>query len=120
MLKFKIDELIKISIIFFILLSYFAGFNLRENLAGGAEEDFFQFTWPAIKGLEDNFLDSILNYGKFHEGSWPMFHLINAFLNPFTYSELTFQLSITFISILNISLFKYSTNSSLPISRKIW
>ena len=49
MIKLKIDELIKISIIFLIFVSYFAGFNLRENLAGGAEEDFLQFTWPAFK-----------------------------------------------------------------------
>jgi hypothetical protein len=106
MTKLKIDELIKISIIFLIFVSYFAGFNLRENLAGGAEEDFLQFTWPALKGLENNLSYSLLNYGMFHEGSWPMFHLLNAFLNPFTYSELAFQLSITIISILNVFLFQ--------------
>ena len=36
---------------FFLLFfstSYVFGFLLRENIAGGAEDDFLNFTWPVI------------------------------------------------------------------------
>jgi len=108
---------LKILLIFFIITSYFLGFGLRENAAGGAEGDFINFTWPAIQGFKIDFLDSIKNYGKFHEGSWPMFHILNAFLNPFTYSEISFQFSITIISILNFFLFESIIRSKFKIER---
>ena len=52
-----------------IISSYFLGFLLRENSAGGAESDFIYHTWPAIQGIKENFLLAIKNYGEFKEGS---------------------------------------------------
>ena len=89
----KID-LFKILLLFLIILSYFVGFFLRENSAGGAESDFIYHTWPAIQGLKEDFFLSIKNFGKFGEGSWPMFHILNAFINPFTETQFSFQFSI--------------------------
>tara|TARA_B100000700_G_scaffold302030_1_gene371884 strand:+ start:7622 stop:8962 length:1341 start_codon:yes stop_codon:yes gene_type:complete len=96
----------KILLIFTIIISYFLGFFLRENTSGGAESDFVNATWPAIQAIKENFYFSIKNYGKFGDGSWPMFHILNALFNPFTFSEYFFQLSITFVSLLNFFIFE--------------
>ena len=89
---------IKFISFFLILISYFLGFFFRENIAGGAEADFINHTWPAIKSFQSDFIYTIKNYGKFGEGSWPMFHILNAFINPFTDTQIKFQFSITCIS----------------------
>ena len=101
--KFSND--LKIFFLFLIFLSYFIGFFLRENIAGGAENDFLDFTWPAILAFKDSFYSTLLNYGKFGEGSLPLFHIINAYLNPFTQNQYLFQTSITLLSLLNLVFF---------------
>ena len=98
-------NLIKILILFSFFCSYFFGFFLRENVAGGAEQDFLSYTWPVILALKENFYFTIINYGSYGEGSPPMFHIINAYLNPFSNNQLFFQASITLISILNVLFF---------------
>ena len=96
---------LKSSLIFLILFSYFFGFYLRENIAGGAEADFNNFTWKGILSFKNNFLDVLYNYGKIGEGSLPLFHILNAYFNPFTYNKESFQLSISFLSLLNVIFF---------------
>ena len=91
--------------LFAILQLYLIGFFLRENLAGGAENDFILFTWPAIEAFKNNFFITLKNYGTFGEGSTPLFHILNAYLNPFTFSQIGFQASITFLSLLNVLFF---------------
>ena len=83
------------------ILFYFYGFFQRENIAGGAEQDFLKFTWPLIISFKENFFYTLKNYGSFGEGSFPLFHILNAYLNPFTFDKLYFQGSITVISFLN-------------------
>ena len=51
---------LKSSLIFLILFSYFFGFYLRENIAGGAEADFNNLTWKGILSFKNNFLDTFL------------------------------------------------------------
>ncbi len=116
-MSFDKTHYFKVFLIFIIITSYFFGFTLRENLSGGAESDFINFTWPAIQGFQNDFLDSIKNYGKFHEGAWPMFHILNAYLNPFTFSEIAFQFSITIISILNFFIFENIVRNKFQINR---
>ena len=100
-----------------ILISYFLGFFLRENIAGGAEADFLNHTWPAIKSFQLDFIYTIKNYGKFGEGSWPMFHILNAFINPFTDTQIKFQFSITCISLLNFFIFENIIRNKFKIKR---
>ena len=100
------EILFKSFLLFVVFLSYFFGFFFRENIAGGAEGDFLNHAWPVIKSFEFSFVETIKNYGKFGEGSWPMFHILNAFLNPFTHSQIFFQFSITLISLLNFFIFE--------------
>ena len=107
----------KIFLLVLIILSYFLGFLFRENSAGGAESDFIYHTWPAIQGIKENFLLAIKNYGEFKEGSWPMFHILNVFFNPFTNSQLSFQFSITIISIFNFFILGSIIRNKFKIER---
>ena len=107
---------IKLSILTAIYLSYIFGFFLRENIAGGAEKDFINLTWVGILSFKDNFLETIFNYGAIGEGSTPMFHIINAYLNPFTYSQYAFQASITLLSILNVIFFSQLIKDKFKLS----
>ena len=108
---------IKFISFFLILISYFLGFFFRENIAGGAEADFINHTWPAIKSFQSDFIYTIKNYGKFGEGSWPMFHILNAFINPFTDTQIKFQFSITCISLLNFFIFENIIRNKFKIKR---
>ena len=107
MKKFQYKEIFKILFISLIVISYIAGFFLRENIAGGAESDFIKFTWPVIQSLKNDFSYTILNYGSFGEGSFPLFHIFNAYLNPFNFDEKYFQASITMISVFNVLIFSH-------------
>ncbi len=91
--------------LFSLLQLYLIGFFLRENIAGGAEKDFITFTWPLIVSFKENFLITLKNYYSFGEGSTPLFHILNAYLNPFTFSQFAFQGSITLLSLLNVIFF---------------
>ena len=84
----------KYILLIFFVFSYVIGFFLRENIAGGAEEDFLNFTWPTILAFKENFYLTIQNYGELGEGSLPLFHILNAYLNPFVQNQYLFQLSI--------------------------
>lgn len=89
----------------FFTISYILGFFLRENIAGGAEADFLNFTWPVILSFKQDFYFTIKNYGSFGEGSLPLFHIINAYFNPFSFDQFFFQFSVSLISILNVIIF---------------
>ena len=96
---------VKYFFLVFLLLSYIFGFFLRENIAGGAEADFLKFTWPLIQSFKNDFFYTIKNYGSFGEGNLPLFHILNAYLNPLTFNEFYFQGSITIISVINVIIF---------------
>ena len=112
-------NIIILKYLFFIFLvsTYIAGFFLRENIAGGAEQDFINFTWPAILAFKDSFFGTLKNYYTIGEGSPPLFHILNAYLNPFTFSELAFQGSITLLSALNILFFSNILKEKYKISQ---
>ena len=101
----KYSAYLKYFILLLFYTSYGIGFFLRENIAGGAEKDFENYTWPLINAFRYNFYNTLLNYGTFGEGSLPLFHIINAYLNPFLSNKFLFQGSIALISILNIHIF---------------
>jgi hypothetical protein len=110
-------NIIKSSYLIFIIFIYISGFLWRENIAGAAETDFLKFTWPAVLSFKRDFIYSILNYGKFGEGSTPLFHILNAFINPFTYSQISFQGSIAFVSFLNVIIFSNIIEDKFKIKK---
>ena len=100
--------LIKIVFIVLTIISFFAGFFFRENSAGGGEADFYSHTWPVIQSFKKDFLYTIEHYGTFNEGSYPLFHIINAYINPFSNNEINFQFSITIISFFIFIIFAFT------------
>ena len=87
----------KIAVIILISISFFLGYFLRENSAGGGTE-FYKLSWPIIQSLKKDFLYTINNYSLFGDGTIPFSHTINAYLNPFSNNVSNFQLSVTIIS----------------------
>ena len=97
MIKNKINYF-KIFIFIIILFSYFIGFFLRENAAGGGEE-FYQLSWPIIQNFKENFIITLRNYGSFADYTIPFLHILNAYINPFTDNVYEFQLFNTVASL---------------------
>ena len=116
MSKKNLDS-IKYIFLFFLLQFYIVGFFLRENVAGGAEKDFLNYTWPLIEAFKDQFYITLKDFRSFGEGSLPLFHILNAFLNPFTFSKISFQGSITFISLLNVIFFSQIIRDKFQIRK---
>ena len=87
----------KILVICSISISFFLGYFLRENAAGGGLE-FYELSWPIIQSFKKDFLFSIQNYGSFRDYTIPFSHILNAYINPFSNDIENFQLSITIIS----------------------
>ncbi len=78
-------------------LSFIFGFILSEE-HGASILDANQHTYPAISGLKENFLLNILNYGKYGENSYPLHHIIFAYLIPFNVGTIYFKFTSCFIS----------------------
>ena len=91
------EVLLKLFVIFLISVSFFLGYFLRENAAGGGPE-FYELSWPIIQSFKEDFLFSIKNYASFRDYTIPFSHILNAYINPFSNDIENFQLSITIIS----------------------
>lgn len=94
-------------IYFFVTLnfiSFILGFIFLEE-HGASILDANQHTYPAINGLKNNFLDAILNYGKYGENSYPLHHIIFAYLNPFEVGSVNFKISSCIISFIYLFFF---------------
>lgn len=103
----KKNNIIKLFILLFILTSYFVGFFLKDFVPGGAAGDFQDITWPLIQSFKKDFYFSISNYGTFGEGSYPLYYIINSYLNPFSNNQNSFLISITVISFIGFFLFSF-------------
>ena len=101
----KKNTFVKISILTFIYITFLIGFFLRDYVPGGAIGDFNEITWPLLQSFKKDFFFTIKNYGSFGEGSYPLFYIINSYLNPFTYDKTSFLISISFLSFLTTILF---------------
>ena len=101
----KTENYILIFLIFLSVLSYFAGFILRENSAGGGEAD-FAHTWRNVLTFEKNTLLDALKLTTtsdreiFQSTRTPGFYVLNKIFNPFTGNINSFQTSIFLFSIL--------------------
>ena len=84
------NKTIKYFYLFLVILLFIIGFLSRENIAGAAETD-FKIYLACCFIFKRDFVYSIINYGKFGEGSTPLFHILNAYLNPFTFNQIAFK-----------------------------
>jgi len=97
----------KISIIFFflILLSYFLGFFLRENSAGGGPQD-LEHEWNNYNLLKVN----LLNFfdSNYEASRFPLYHYLNILINPNSPNKEDFILYLFLYSFLVPTLFFFS------------
>ena len=100
------NDINKIIVFFVILISYIAGYILRENAVGGGVE-FYELDWPITQSFKRDFLFTIQSYGSFGDGTIPFSHIINAYLNPFSNNVETFQLSVVAISFVIFLVFAF-------------
>ena len=77
------NNFFKVVIICLISFSFFLGYFLRENSAGGGKE-FYELSWPIIQSFKEDFLFTIKNYGSFRDYTIPFSHFLNAYINPFS------------------------------------
>ena len=87
-------NIIKIFFLIVFIFSFFAGFALKDYVPGGAITDFRDMIWPTLQSFKKDFYFSIENYGSFTDASYPLYYIINAYLNPFTSNKTDFLFSI--------------------------
>ena len=121
----KSEKLFLISLIFLSLISYFVGFNLDENSAGGGKAD-FKFVWQNLqtfhsKGLLESIkLTAIPDDKVFQSTRTPGFYILNKLFNPFIDNKENFKTSIFFISMLVPIIFFFSLKNKFKNSKKIY
>ena len=76
----KKSEIYKLIFILLITFSFFLGYFLRENSAGGGTE-FYELSWPIIQSFKKDFLYTLENYGSFRDYTIPFSHILNAYIN---------------------------------------
>ena len=104
----------KIIVLLLVITSFFVGFIYKDFVPGGAAGDFENITWPLLQSFKNNFYFSITNYGSFGEGSYPLFYIINAYLNPFSSNKTYFTLSVTLVSFITFILFAIFLRKNFP------
>ena len=105
---------LKILILFLIIISFFTGFYFKDFVPGGAAGDFEAITWPLLQSFKKDFYYSITNYGSFKEGSYPLFYIINSYLNPFSSNKIHFVLSVTSLSFFLFIVFAILLKKNFP------
>ena len=93
------------SIFFLSLISFFVGFELRENSAGGGIID-FKHEWHNYNLLKENKLGFL--FGNYEASRFPFFHLLNIYINPFISSKSDYLLSFFIYSFFLVFIFYYS------------
>ena len=93
------------SIFLLTLASFFIGFELRENSAGGGLID-LTHEWHNHLLLKNNMLGFL--YENYEASRFPFFHILNLKINPFINSKSDFINSFFIYSFILIILFYYS------------
>lgn len=82
-----------------IVLSFFLGFYLNENSAGGGPSDFIYFVWPNLNFLKENIFVNIFSY-NYTDSRTPLSYILHLLFNPLINSEIQFRFSVFLISLL--------------------
>ena len=115
----NLDYLI-ILLIIIVFFSFLFGFYYEENSAGGAGglgRDFAN-TWNNLNTFLNYDISSALYFVETGDRNYyissrvPLLYILNAKLNPFTYSVIAFIRSIFVLSIIGFIIFYYTLNIS--------
>ena len=106
-MKINSSDYLKFFVIFSFSVLFFLGFIFRENAVGGGPE-FYILQWPIIQSFKKDFLFTISNYGTFGDGNYPFYHIVNAYLNPFSKTDMQLMMSVTVLSFFVFIIFAYA------------
>ena len=98
------EKYLSIIIFFATIISFFIGFLLRENSAGGGLID-LSHEWHNYLLLKQDILGFL--YGNYEASRFPLFHILNLKLNPFINSQSDFILSFFIYSFILILTYYY-------------
>ena len=87
-------------LIFLSLLSFFLGFHLDENSAGGGSYlGDWSFLWPNLKLFINNDLYTAITHENFLSNRPPLLYMLHASLNPFVENVIAYRRSVFIISL---------------------
>ena len=87
-------------LIFLSLLSFFLGFHLDENSAGGGSYlGDWSFLWPNLKLFINNDLYTAITHEDFISNRTPLLYMMHASLNPFVENVIAYRRSVFIISL---------------------
>ena len=112
-MKINNSFLLLFSILNFV--SFLIGFYYLEE-HGASLLDANDHTYPVINGLKENFVDNIINYGKFGENSYPLHHIIFSFINPYETGSTMFRIISCLWSIIIIIVFFKTLKNKLNLN----
>ncbi len=125
MLKFKDNyDYLFLLFVTISILSYFFGFWINENSAGGGKGD-FQNTWRNLQTFKNHSLmealqiTSMADSNTFQSSRIPGVYIFHKFFNPFTENTLQFRLSVFIFSLLIPISFFYALKISLKNNRPL-
>ena len=100
-LKKKQENYFLIGVSLLIIFSFFLGFFLNENSAGGGgfNGDFGNYIWPNLNLFKENIFININSY-NYTDSRMPTSYILHVLFNPFINTELQFRISTFFVSIL--------------------
>ena len=98
------EKYLSIIIFFATIISFFIGFLLRENSAGGGLID-LSHEWHNYLLLKQDILGFL--YGNYEASRFPLFHILNLKLNPFIIFKFDFILSFFIYSFILILTYYY-------------
>ena len=89
-----------------IYIIFFIGFIFKNYSAGGSKNDFYTYTWNGISEFKSDLLNSVINYSEIiGDPNFPLFYIINAYLNPLNSSQNLYFLSSIIIGLFSIFIF---------------
>lgn len=110
------EKYLSIIIFFATVVSFFVGFLLRENSAGGGLID-LSHEWHNYLLLKQDILGFL--HGNYEASRFPLFHILNIYLNPFIYSQTDFINYFFIYSFILIFLFYYNLKKILKIKNSL-
>ena len=87
-------------LVFFSLSSFFLGFYLDENSAGGGSYlGDWEFAWPNLQLFLNNDILTAINHENYYSNRTPLLYILHKIFNPFAASEVGYRRSVFFISL---------------------
>ena len=113
MFKFKNTSINTYIFLLLIIFSYFFGFYLNEDSAGGGKIDFIKHEWGTIQLFIKNKISIALNSILYESSRTPLFYILNKY-NPFVENTKQLRLSwFVFSAIVPLALY-YVLKNNFP------